>query len=66
MNIMSLIDFIDYGEEQKVAEFKNTHQSYHHWPFNKDVTVEIDFDVLNKNIDQLLSKGKVLLYCKDG
>lgn len=63
---MSLVDFIDYSEEEKIAEFKLNHDSYHHWPINKDVPVVIDFDLINKQIDELVSKGKVLLYCKDG
>lgn len=28
--------------------------------------VVIDFDLINKQIDELVAKGKVLLYCKDG
>jgi protein-tyrosine phosphatase len=28
--------------------------------------VVIDFDLINKQIDELVSKGKVLMYCKDG
>ena len=28
--------------------------------------VDLDFDQINKKIDELLEKGKVLLYCKDG
>ncbi len=33
---------------------------------NKDVPVALDFDQINKKIDELLGKGKLLLYCKDG
>ena len=66
LGIVNLVDFVDYNVEEKVASFKSTHPSYNHWPINKDVEVEIDFDVINQQIDALVGKGKLLLYCKDG
>lgn len=35
-------------------------------PINNDIQVVIDFDFICKQIDEMLTKGKVLLYCKDG
>jgi hypothetical protein len=37
-----------------------------HLPFSKDVPAIIDFDIINAEIDQHISKGKTLFYCKDG
>lgn len=46
---------------------------YQHLPFNKDVPMEIDFDLINSTIDKCFQKSKesdpdkkILLYCKDG
>ena len=60
------MDFIDYNAEEKMPDFKNSHPSYLHIPINKEVPVILDFDEINKQIDELVAKGKVLLYCKDG
>ena len=66
MGIVSLIDFIDYNQEEKMPDFKSSHASYHKVPINREVPVVLDFDQINKLIDQQITKGKVLLYCKDG
>jgi hypothetical protein len=63
---VSLVDFIDYNVEQKKAEFKSNHESYLQIPINQEVPVVIDFDYINKLIDEKIAMGKVLLYCKDG
>ena len=49
-----------------MPDFKSSHPSYNHWPINKEVPVTLDFDLINKKIDELIEKGKVLIYCKDG
>ena len=33
---------------------------------NKDIPVNLDFDLINAEIDKKVNEGKVLLYCKDG
>jgi hypothetical protein len=49
-----------------LADFKASHSNYHHLPFNAEVPVTLDFDIINKKIDTLINQGKVLLYCRDG
>ena len=66
MGIVNLIDFIDYNEGQKMADFKKDHEGLVQIPINQDVPVVIDFDYINKQIDEKVSTGKTLLYCKDG
>lgn len=78
MKIKGLIDFIHYeppNEEttvvntlETVPDFKKDEEkySYLHLPFHKDVQVQINFDLINAEIDKRLNNGRVLLYCKDG
>lgn len=66
LGIVSLFDFIDYSMEDKKAEFKETHENYFPFPINQSITVVVDFDYINKLIDEQTEKGRVLLYCKDG
>ena len=66
MGIVNLIDFIDYNSEEKLADFKKEHPSILHVPINPEVPVVLDFDIINKQIDEKVSSGKTLLYCKDG
>lgn len=49
-----------------MADFKKDHPSFVHIPINQDVPVVIDFDYINKQIEEQVTKGKTLLYCKDG
>ena len=77
LGINVLYDFIDYDENDKVPQFKQNEEKYKylHLPFNKDVAIDIDFDVINASIDEAMKpcqengevqNKKVLLYCKDG
>lgn len=68
MGINTLIDFIEYNEEEKIPEFKSNSDKYHfmHLPFNSEVPANIDFDVIMYEIDKLVEKGKTLFYCRDG
>ena len=80
MRIKSMVDFIDYeakeeggdtetqGVGNSVPDFKKDESkfSYLHIPLNKNIAVEIDFDVICSEIDKKLQNGRVLLYCNDG
>jgi hypothetical protein len=47
MQIKSLFDFIDYGEEEKIPAFKELKYNFLQLPFNTDVPAHIDFDIIN-------------------
>jgi protein-tyrosine phosphatase len=49
-----------------LPDFKKEHPHYLHMPINRAVTVVLDFDQINKQVEELAAKGPVLLYCKDG
>lgn len=49
-----------------MADFKKDLEGLVHIPINQDVPVVIDFDYINKQIDDKVTTGKTLLYCKDG
>jgi hypothetical protein len=66
LQIRSLVDFVDYPEAEKVAESKTKMAGYRHWPINPQIPVVLDFDVICKQIDQLLLDGRVLLSCREG
>jgi hypothetical protein len=35
LGITSLVDFIDYNEDEKLPDFKGSHTSYHKIPLNR-------------------------------
>lgn len=54
--------------ETLIPNFKHDESKYSflQLPFNKDVSVNINFDVINEEIDKRVTQGTTLLYCQDG
>ena len=44
LKIDCLIDFIEYNEEEKIPDFKNTFPNYLKIQINKDIPMVFDFD----------------------
>lgn len=61
-------DFKKSKVGKSVPDFKKDESKYNylHIPLNKDVIVEIDFDIICAEIDKKMKEGRVLLYCDDG
>ncbi|EAS04458.2 dual specificity phosphatase domain protein (macronuclear) [Tetrahymena thermophila SB210] len=70
LSIKIMIDFITYSEEdtQKIPSFKTEKFEYKNIPLDAKQSVTLDFDEINKYIEQQISenKGRVLLYCSNG
>jgi hypothetical protein len=54
--------------EGLIPKFKQDEAKYNYLqlPFNKDVGVNINFDIINEEIDKRVAIGPTLLYCQDG
>ena len=66
LKIKTLVDFISYKEEEIVPAFKEEKYQYLHFPIDKDVPVNLDFDIICAEIDSKIQEGRTLFYCRDG
>ncbi|KAL4492952.1 hypothetical protein ABPG72_020731 [Tetrahymena utriculariae] len=70
LNIKTMIDFITYNNEdaKKIPSFKTEKYEYKNIPLDAKQSITLDFDEINKYIDQQISenKGRILLYCSNG
>jgi len=57
-----------YNEDEIVPAWKHTNYSYQHIPLTAEMGIGINFDEINRMIDQLNTEGKtpILIYCKNG
>lgn len=65
LKIKALIDLVAYKEDEIVPVWKKD-MAYYNIPLLPDMGVELDFDEINRTIDQLNQEGKtpILIYCK--
>lgn len=65
LKIKALVDLVAYNADEIVPAWKHNY-AYKHIPLTAEMGIGVDFDEINRMIDQLIGEGNtpILIYCK--